>query len=61
MAEYQGLASHYCHILGGALLIGRVFQNLGIVEKNLRYRQIGTITTFLVIIVSAFVLLITRG
>ena len=61
LAEYQGLASHYCHILGSALLIGRVFQNLGIVEKSLKYRQIGTIATFLVIIVSAFLLLVTRG
>ncbi|MEM5480876.1 MAPEG family protein [Pseudoalteromonas fuliginea] len=61
LAEYQGLASHYCNILGGALLIGRVFQNIGIVEKNLKYRQIGTIATFLVIIVSAFLLLVTRG
>ncbi len=61
LAEYQGLASHYCHILGGALLVGRVFQNLGIVEKSLKYRQIGTVTTFLVIIISAFVLLVTRG
>jgi len=61
LAEYQGLASHYCNLLGGALLVGRVFHNLGIVENNLKYRQIGTIATFLVIIISALLLLITRN
>ncbi len=61
LAEYQGLASHYCNILGGALLIGRVFHNLGIVENNLKYRQIGTIATFLVMVISAFLLLVTRN
>ncbi|WP_338364472.1 MAPEG family protein [uncultured Pseudoalteromonas sp.] len=61
LAEYQGLASHYCNLLCGALLVGRVFHNLGIVENNLKYRQIGTIATFLVIIISALLLLITRN
>lgn len=61
LAEYQGLASHYCHALGAMLLIGRVFHNLGIIEKNLKYRQIGAIATFMVIIVSAFLLLVTRN
>ena len=61
LVEYQGLASHYCHVLGGALLIGRVFHNLGIVEKSLKYRQIGAVLTFLIMIVSAFLLLVTRG
>ena len=36
LAEYQGLASHYCHLLGASLLIGRFFHNLGIVEKKLK-------------------------
>ncbi|WP_404340132.1 MAPEG family protein [Pseudoalteromonas mariniglutinosa] len=57
--EYQGLASHYCHILGAVLLFGRIFHNLGIVENNLRYRQIGALSTFLTILTSAFVLLFT--
>ncbi|MBH0056330.1 MAPEG family protein [Pseudoalteromonas sp. SWXJZ94C] len=61
LVEYQGLASHYCHILGGMLLVGRVFHNSGIVEKNMRFRQIGAVLTFLVIIISAFVMLITRN
>lgn len=61
LAEYQGLASHYCHLLGASLLIGRFFHNLGIVEKNLKYRQIGAVATFLVMIISAFVLLLTRN
>lgn len=60
LVEYQGLASHYCHAFGAALLIGRVFHNLGIVDKNLRYRQIGALSTFLIIVLSAFILLLTR-
>jgi uncharacterized protein len=60
LAEYQGLASHYCHALGATILLGRVFHNLGIVEKNLKYRQIGTIATFLTIVVSALIILLTR-
>ncbi|WP_149981158.1 MAPEG family protein [Pseudoalteromonas rhizosphaerae] len=60
LVEYQGLASHYCHAFGAALLIGRVFHNLGIVDKNLRYRQIGALTTFLIIALNAFILLLTR-
>ncbi|CAM4292551.1 MAPEG family protein [Pseudoalteromonas ostreae] len=60
LVEYQGLASHYCHAFGAALLIGRVFHNLGIVDKNLLYRQIGALTTFLIIVLSAFILLLTR-
>lgn len=60
LVEYQGLASHYCHAFGAALLIGRVFHNLGIVDKNLRYRQIGALTTFLIIVLNAFILLLTR-
>ena len=60
LAEYQGLSSHYCHAFGAALLIGRVFHNLGIVDKNLRYRQIGALTTFLIIALNAFILLLTR-
>ncbi|KTF14515.1 MULTISPECIES: MAPEG family protein [unclassified Pseudoalteromonas] len=61
LAEYQGLASHYCNILGAALLIGRVFHNLGIVEAKLKYRQIGAVATFLVMVISAFILLVTRN
>ncbi|MGO2331841.1 MAG: MAPEG family protein [Pseudoalteromonas nigrifaciens] len=60
LAEYQGLASHYCHALGAMLLIGRVFHNFGIVEKNLKYRQIGVIATFLTMLISALVILLTR-
>lgn len=60
LAEYQGLASHYCHAIGATLLLGRVFHNLGITGKNLKYRQIGTIATFLTIVVSAFIILLTR-
>ncbi|TMP06150.1 glutathione metabolism protein [Pseudoalteromonas sp. S3178] len=61
LAEYQGLASHYCNILGAALLIGRVFHNLGIVEARFKYRQIGAVVTFLVMVISAFLLLVTRN
>ena len=60
LVEYEGLASHYCHAFGAALLIGRVFHNLGIIDKNLRYRQIGALSTFLIIVLSAFILLFTR-
>ena len=60
LAEYQGLASHYCHILGAALLVGRFFHNAGIVEPSLKYRQIGTLSTFLVMLISAFLILITQ-
>tara|TARA_R110000850_G_scaffold52990_7_gene127461 strand:+ start:7800 stop:8105 length:306 start_codon:yes stop_codon:yes gene_type:complete len=60
LAEYQGLASHYCYALGAMLLIGRVFHNFGIVEKNLKYRQIGVIATFLTMLISALVILLTR-
>ncbi|WP_372761168.1 MAPEG family protein [Pseudoalteromonas sp.] len=60
LAEYQGLASHYCHALGALLFIGRVFHNLSMVEENIKYRQIGTIATFLTIIISAFIILLSR-
>ena len=60
LVEYEGLASHYCHAFGAALLIGRVFHNLGIIDKNLRYRQIGALSTFLIIVLSAFILLFTH-
>lgn len=60
LVEYQGLASLYCHLLGAALVIGRVFHNAGIVQPSLKYRQIGTLTTFFVMIISAFLILATQ-
>jgi len=59
LAEYQGLASHYCHTLGAMLLIGRVFHNAGIVEENFRFRQIGAIATFLTLLITACILLVS--
>lgn len=47
------------HVLGGALLAGRLLHAYGVSQKHevLKYRQIGMVMTFVVIVVSALLLL----
>ena len=47
------------HLLGIALLIGRLLHAYGVSQKQevLKYRQIGMVMTFMVIVVSALLLL----
>ncbi|RUM52376.1 MAG: glutathione metabolism protein [Marinomonas sp.] len=47
------------HVLGSALLVGRLLHAYGVSQKHevLKYRQIGMIMTFVVIVVSALLLL----
>ncbi len=61
LAEYQGLASHYCYLLGLTLLCGRLCHCFALKENSLRLRVVGMVLTFSTILAASFVLLITRG
>lgn len=60
LLEYQGLASHYVHALGGLLFISRTLHGSAIITNNLKARQISMIVTFAIILVSALLLLFSR-
>lgn len=60
LVEYQGLGSHYCHILGLLLVIGRICHSYALTENSLKARVAGMLLTFFVLGISAFLLLLTR-
>ena len=60
LVEYQGLSSHYCYVLGLMLVVGRIFHSYALAENQLKFRVIGMGLTFLTMILSAVLLLITR-
>ena len=59
LAEYAGLASLWIHILGCALLLGRLLHAYGVskVQEPLKFRVIGTLLTQTVMLVSAVVII----
>lgn len=59
LIEYQGLSSHYCHLLGVLLVVGRVFHSYALTENSLKTRVIGMALTFIVLALCAFLLLVT--
>ncbi|WP_062569091.1 MAPEG family protein [Pseudoalteromonas arabiensis] len=60
LVEYQGLSSHYCYVLGLMLVVGRICHSYALAENQLKLRVIGMGLTFLTMILSAVLLLITR-
>ena len=60
LVEYQGLSSHYCYVLGLMLVGGRICHSYALAENQLKFRVIGMGLTFLTMILSAVLLLITR-
>lgn len=60
LLEYQGLASHYVHALGGLLFISRALHGSAISTNNLKARALSMVMTFAIIVVSAFILLLSR-
>nr|WP_193988824.1 MAPEG family protein [Lelliottia steviae] len=60
LVEYQGLSSHYCYVLGSMLVVGRICHSYALAENQLKFRVIGMGLTFLTMILSAVLLLITR-
>lgn len=60
LLEYQGLASHYMHALGGLLFISRAVHSSAIINNNLRARVLSMMITFAIVIISALLLLISR-
>ncbi|MCF7519099.1 MULTISPECIES: MAPEG family protein [unclassified Pseudoalteromonas] len=60
LVEYQGLSSHYCYVLGLMLVVGRICHSYALAENQLKFRVIGMGLTFLTMILSAVLLLITR-
>lgn len=60
LAEYQGLSSYYCHILGTLLVFGRVCHCIAINDNTLKLRAIGMLATFATLALSALALLLGR-
>ncbi|WP_394190907.1 MAPEG family protein [Pseudoalteromonas atlantica] len=60
LAEFQGLGSHYCHLLGGLLVFGRICHSIALTDGTFKLRVIGMISTFAVLALSAFFLLFKR-
>ena len=60
LGEYQGMASHYCHILGAILVLGRLLHasNISQVNEKLKVRVFSMLLTFAVILVAAVSLLL---
>ena len=60
MAEYSGLAPLYLHILGAALLLGRLSHAWGVrqVSEPLKFRVFGTVLTLTVLLLSAVAILV---
>ncbi|MCG7564918.1 Inner membrane protein YecN [Pseudoalteromonas sp. THAF3] len=58
--EYQGLASHYCHLFGAALVLGRLLHASNIAQSNeqLKIRVVSMVLTFSVIVLLAISLLL---
>lgn len=60
LLEYQGLASHYMHALGGLLFISRVLHGSAIINNNFKLRALSMVMTFAIVVVSAMLLLLSR-
>jgi uncharacterized protein len=63
MAEYLGLAPLYIHLLGSALLLGRLSHAWGVskLKEPFKFRVIGMILTLCVILISAVAILVLYG
>lgn len=59
-AEYSGLAPLYLHILGIALLLGRLSHAWGVqqLQEPLKFRVFGMVLTFCVLLLSALAILL---
>lgn len=60
LLEYQGLASHYMHALGGLLFISRALHGSAIRTNNLKARVLSMMMTFAILFVSSLILLLSR-
>ncbi|MCQ8876724.1 MAPEG family protein [Pseudoalteromonas shioyasakiensis] len=60
LAEFQGLSSHYCHILGVLLVFGRVCHSIAITDGTFKLRVTGMIATFLTLALAGFFLIFSR-
>ena len=60
LAEYNGLAPLYLHILGIALLLGRLSHAWGVqqLKEPLKFRVFGMVLTFCVLLLSALAILL---
>ena len=60
LSEYQGMASHYCHLLGAILVLGRLLHasNISQVNEKLKVRVFSMLLTFAVILITAISLLL---
>ncbi|MEO2265950.1 MAPEG family protein [Pseudoalteromonas pernae] len=58
--EYQGMASHYVHILGIVFVIGRLLHasNIAQINEKLKIRVLSMLLTFSVMIITAISLLL---
>jgi len=63
LAEHNGLASIYLHLLGIALLVGRLSHAYGVsqLKEPLKFRVFGMILTFSVLILSAVAILLLQA
>ena len=63
LAEYSGLASLYLHILGIALLVGRLSHAYGVSQQQepLKFRVFGLILTFTVLLLAALAIFMLYG
>lgn len=60
LAEFQGLSSHYCHILGALLVFGRICHSIAIKDGTFKLRVIGMISTFATLALAGFFLIFSR-
>ena len=60
LAEYSGLTPLYLHILGIALLVGRLSHAWGVqqLKEPLKFRVFGMVLTFCVLLLSALAILL---
>ncbi|MDX1539148.1 MAPEG family protein [Arsukibacterium sp.] len=63
LAEYSGLAPLYLHILGIALLVGRLSHAYGVSQQlePLKFRVFGMILTFTVLLLAALAIFMLYG
>ncbi|HAW92919.1 MULTISPECIES: MAPEG family protein [unclassified Arsukibacterium] len=63
LAEYSGLAAVYLHILGVALLVGRLSHAYGVSQQQepLKFRVFGMILTFTVLLLAALAIFMLYG
>jgi uncharacterized protein len=63
LAEYSGLAPLYLHVLGAALLCGRLSHAYGVSQQQepLKFRVFGMILTFAVLLLAALAIFMLYG